>query len=245
MNFRELAWGVYLYQAVEKYDKVYKDLFSQQQTLGRLRENPGSVSVKEFENSVVDFLRKWGGQHINKLPATPQALLSGVIAIQAVVQKLRASSFPETNVDDIETNIQLVISRLEAISWKNKPGSNVSLGATFASKLAHVLHPGLFVMWDENIAKHYTGERPKSINYTKFFRTAQHEARKAIASYKQYAPDRDLVEFLNSVQRVPDAVPVLTKYIDAYDWVRFSHLGASSVPSISPPLSLIKASTNP
>jgi hypothetical protein len=81
----------------------------------------------------------------------------------------------------------------------------VYIGLTSASKIAHLLNPELFVMWERNIAKEYK-VKISTKGYLRFLQIIQNKMKGA-----PYGVLKELCERCNKT---------LAKLVDEYYWIR-------------------------
>jgi hypothetical protein len=224
MTFEELAWGAFFYQLVTNYDSTYRKLLSRESLLTKLRRNPGEVSPDEFEESVITFLNEWGGRHIRKDAEVAGALLSALTDLQDKFQILSKDTLVTVNLDRQGKLVQEIFDELRLISWENRGtfrSVTVHLGQTFASKLAHVMNPSLFVMWDDGIARHFCENKMiESLrDYSGFLKLMQEEAMSVISDFQALGYSEDPALFLSDKfgYLIPKA---LSKFLDEYNWIR-------------------------
>jgi len=224
MTFEELAWGAFLYRLITNYDSPYQKLFAQTTLLTKLRKDPNTVSPDEFKDSVISFLNEWGGRHIRKDTEVAEILLKGLNSLQDKFQSLSNNTLVTISLEHRGELVQEVFDYLRWISWENRgPFRNVTvhLGATFASKLAHIMNPSLFVMWDDAIAAHFwTNKMIESFwDYTGFLKLMQEEARLVISDFRALVGSEDPALFLSGKlgYSVPKSLP---KFLDEYNWLR-------------------------
>jgi hypothetical protein len=223
MTFEELAWGAYLYRLVTNYDSSYLKLFTQESLLARLRRNPTAVSSDDFEASVVNFLNEWGGRHIKKDTEVAGVLLSGLYAVQDKFQSLFKDTLTTINFDHHGELVQDVFNSLRLISWENRGPSRsvtVHLGETFASKLAHVMNPSLFVMWDDRIAGQFLIRNMiESLwDYVGFLKLMQEEAKSVLSDFQASIGGEYPEVFLSRQFEYP-ITKSLPKFLDEYNWL--------------------------
>lgn len=222
MNFEELAWGALFYRLVTNYDSSYVKLFVQESLLMRLRQNPAAVSADEFNTSVGSFLNEWGGRHIKKDVEVAGILLSSLCTLQDKFISIGNHSLMTVNFDHQGELVQDIFDRLRLISWENRGPSRsvtVHLGETFASKLAHVMNPSLFVMWDDGIARRFwEHKRIESYrDYVGFLKLMHEEAKSVILDFQAYMGNEEPGLFLSRKFEYPVTKP-LTKFLDEYNW---------------------------
>jgi len=224
MTFEELAWGDFSYRLVTNYDLSYRKLFAKASLLMKLQQNPGAVSPDEFKDSVITFLNEWGGRHIRNDADVAEVLLNGLNELQDKFQSLSNDILVTINFEHKGKLIQEIFDYLRWISWENNGPSRsvtVHLGATFASKLAHIMNPSLFVMWDNAIASHFWQHKmiASSNDYVGFLKLMQEEARSVISDFQASVGNGGPALFLSG--KCDDAIPkALPKFLDEYNWLR-------------------------
>ena len=235
MNFEELAWGAFFYRLLTNYDSPYLKFFAEESLLARLRQNPGAVSVDEFQASVVNFLNAWGGRHIGKDTEVVGVLLDGLCGLQDKFQSLCNDTLLTVNLDRHRELVQHIFNDLRLISWENRGpvrSVTVHLGETFASKLAHIVNPALFVMWDDGIASHFWERKMiESVwDYVGFLTLMEEEAKSVVSDFQAFAASSDPALFLSRKFEYSVTKP-LTKFLDEYNWVcRQRNLDTSTPP---------------
>jgi hypothetical protein len=242
MTFEELAWGAFFYQFVTNYDWAYRKLFIQEDLLTKLRQDPSAVSPAEFKDSVITFLNEWGGRHIRKDDEVAGVILSSLTGLQDKFQILNKETLVTVNFDRHGNLVRETFDDLRLVSWENRGpfrSVTVHLGETFASKLAHVMNPSLFVMWDDGIAgrfsKHKMIESPW--DYTGFLKLMQEEAKLVISDFQTLVGGEDPALFLSDKFDYP--IPKqLTKFLDEYNWIRSQR----NLDTVQPPEWLLRLS---
>ena len=223
MTFEELAWGAVFYRLLTNYDRPYVSLFGGESLLERLRQNPAAVSADEFQATVGDFLRRWGGRHIKNDTEVGRALLDGLGGLRSTFRSLCSDTLLATDLGHRRGLVQDVFDGLRLICWENRGPSRsvtVHLGETFASKLAHIMNPALFVMWDDGIAGDFCtrGMIGSLWDYVGFLEVMQREARSAVSSFQAFAGSGDAALFLSQELGYP-VTKQLAKFLDEYNWV--------------------------
>ena len=93
------------------------------------------------------------------------------------------------------------------------------LDATGASKALHLLHPKLFIMWDDSIRKSYGIYVPSGNSYLRFLRMMREELAKAI---EEYANERKLSVEEAEEYIVSSTGVELTKLLDEYNYLKYT-----------------------
>ena len=222
MTFEELAWGAFFYRLVTDYDSSYFKLFSETSLLAKLRQEPGAVSPNEFKSSVITFLNEWGGRHIRKDAEVAEVLLSGLSRLRDKFQDPSKETLLTINFDHKGELVQEIFDHLRWISWDNKGPLRtvrVHLGGTFGSKLAHVMNPSFFVMWDDGIAMRFWKDKmiESFWDYAGFLKLMQGEARSVMSDFQASVGSEDPALFLSSKFGYSLAKS-LPKFLDEYNW---------------------------
>jgi len=91
------------------------------------------------------------------------------------------------------------------------------VGHTGASKMLHMLAPSFFVMWDDEIRKHY-GLQERGDDYFRFLvEVARPMIRGAVESYSR---DRGVGDYSRAREELERELgKPLTKVVDEYNWL--------------------------
>ena len=129
-----------------------------------------------------------------------------------------------TQIADELGNVSIVDANLSDIFIANsiktlyKKFSEV-LGATGASKALHLIHPKLFVMWDDNIRKSYQIDVPDENGYLQFLRIAKKE----IIEFIRDCAERHQLSFEEAEQFIKEKTGVeITKLLDELNYLRYT-----------------------
>lgn len=226
-SFQEVAWGAYFYRIASGYDESYLTLMRQDALLFKLRRAAETIPADEFKDTVVTFLNKWQGRHIGKRHAVGESLRDSLSSLRDAFVSLENTKLVDIDLSANASAIDHVLSTLASTTWTNQSGARVKLGETFASKLAHVVNPELFVMWDNGIARNF---RESGItSYIDFLREMQVWGRLVNDDCSQLKLGDDAAEFL-SAQLGHAPGKTLAKYLDEHNWMVIQRIKEELIP---------------
>ena len=158
--------------------------------------------------SIIMFLELWGGLQRNTDRIEPDELTD---AVRNVVNLINSTELKELDILSADINavgelIKMAFKRLKAVN---------NIGGTGASKILHILHPKLFIMWDKKIALSY-GCKQTPEGYLKFLRKMQNmivQLLREISIKKRITP-AEARNFLERRFNKP-----ITKIVDEYNWL--------------------------
>lgn len=169
----------------------------------KYKESEGRESFYNVALEIVDkyplhasiiILATWNVSRFRFMVSNPQNLEDLKVAIKRsgpLFQSIKNRKFQTTNLDDIKntiTEIYSILSKVKGVEY------------TGASKVMHLLHRNLFIMWDTNIRKGY-GFSTDVEDYFNFLKSMQKEVKN--------------IEWKNKIK-------TLAKAIDEYNYVKFS-----------------------
>jgi hypothetical protein len=181
------------------------------------------------------FLNEWGGRHIKKDREVAQVFLRTLNELQSKFQSLSKYTLLTLNFDNQGQLAQDIFDGLRHMSWENTGpfrSVTVTLGETFASKLAHVMNPSLFVMWDDGIAGRFLRHNmiQSSFDYVGFLKLMQEEAKSVTSDFEALVGSGDPALFLS--EKFGYSIPkTLPKFLDEYNWL----CSQRNLDTISPP----------
>jgi hypothetical protein len=217
MDFAELAWGAFLYRLITNYDRPYRKLFAHRDLLQKLRQNPANVLPADFNRSVLTFLRGWGGRHVRDDDALAEIFVQELARLQGRFQRLQAQNLIDVDLQRHGQLTQEIHESLSRICWKDSASRTVTLGQTFGSKLAHVMNPRLFVMWDNSIQESARKQGLRS--YPEFLAWMGDEGRSVISGFEKLKIGRDPAAFLSQKFGYSPG-KTLAKFLDECNWVK-------------------------
>ena len=228
IGIEELKWAIFLYNTFGEYgDYIYDSLEVRK---GIERGEPGTAVVSFLNHFRMRVSGKRVPPLINKWYAD-----EGMKLLDSLKSPLSETDLNSDNVSRIITQLYDGLTRISSIK------------ATSASKILHILRPELFVMWDNEISRHYQqnsdmGKGEES--YVHFLRRMQAIIKDLQAQNNQIAKllSRGVVRFFEgnlesldpgkdeerisqlkkSIDFLNSGGITLPKFIDEYNWVVFS-----------------------
>ncbi len=98
---------------------------------------------------------------------------------------------------------------------------------TSSSKIMHMINPNLFVMWDEKIRNNW-GCSSNARGYFNFLIRMQLELDELISDYarvKGFSKNKGIVGLLNELNGRIGQKYSITRWIDVYNWTKYSEKG--------------------
>ncbi|WP_456372518.1 adenosylcobinamide amidohydrolase [Methanocaldococcus sp.] len=160
---------------------------------------------------IVRFLELWG---VNRTPISLKQLIEVIESVKNDLKKLNGKKLislndeERLNIDEHKEDIKNLYTELKGVD---------GVGDTAVSKILHLLNPDVFVMWDEEIRKHYGIKNPTAEKYIEFMKMMQNLGLKFLEDYAKYnnIDLKDAEEkILNDYKNKP-----LSKLIDEYNWL--------------------------
>jgi hypothetical protein len=208
MQFGDLAWAAFLYfyrsSGDKKYGKVMRDI----PFLASLRNNPSSISKKEFEEKIILNLIKIENYDLLLRQGFAEQILAMIIDLQPELSALRDISILNCDLSD-----KLIIAKINN-SYRSLCSIS-GLWSTGASKILHVLNDRLFTILDPCITT-YFGLIPSEREMVPFLKVVQANAIEIMKDYHAYAgsPEVFLAERLGYAQQ--GYHKSLVKFIDEF-----------------------------
>lgn len=161
-NFEDSFWfGEYVYfKAIEKLEDIRVDI--------------SRVDAKEHLEKIIKmFLTQWGrmGRTVDREDLNWGQLARQLRNSKETFQTLQNKSLLDINLKDEET--------ANAIKNAYDAARVRYIGPTAISKILHLLNPGLFVMWDDEIRRKYKVSGSVE-GYLKFLRLMREEVEEAL-----------------------------------------------------------------
>ncbi|MGB9022839.1 MAG: hypothetical protein WCC94_05315 [Candidatus Bathyarchaeia archaeon] len=220
IRWSEFAWAAFLYGALggdEEYQKLIRDKDLEIQ----LRKDPTAVEADEFQAKVIrGFLNAWRC----RVESSRQAALDVLSAIADLGPNLKVLG--ALTLRDITSGHMNVIA--ECYGQIREVGYH--FGATATSKLLHVLHRDLFVMWDKPILERFHKREPRISDsgrgYFFFIQRMQELAVEVDSAFRVASPtlvppvqaNDDAAGYL-SARMLYNPQKSLAKYLDEYNWI--------------------------
>lgn len=179
----------------------------------------GNISYVDGDK-VLDFLNKWG--QCRRGRGLTSDLVGKLTLLAPLLKPVRSLTLEEAEFDSlIEVGDErLRISHVIHLSF-DELMSIKGFGPVPASKALHMVSPGLFVMWDNNICKHY-GLRLCAFDYAyRFLPRMRAEADEAIRdTMTKNECDREtaIARIRDRGQQIWGVRKTIAKLIDEHNW---------------------------
>jgi len=172
------------------------------------RRDPGGVSEVDVRRYILLFLDTWGRMRRVLKGVDPGELAGAIRGLSGEVSALRGLSLLDADLEGVKVAraVEEVFDRLRRVR---------NLGPTGASKVAHLLCPDLFVMWDRRIAESY-GLRPEGRYYLEFLKKMQGLAREVVEQ-KALTLGCSVSEAAKKLSEEHGG-RTLAKLVDEYNW---------------------------
>lgn len=205
----------------------------QNQFLTNLRINPMSLQAAEVQKKIIEgFLNRWKCRVRNTAQAA-KAIQAGIHELQPHLRSLQTFGIENIPFDQqIRTKNQITVGALIERCYTRFWNIGHNFGPTATSKLLHILHPELFIMWDGEILKHYH-KRYRRVSgsgtgYLAFLRIMRETADQIYGAFHnaQLNPPAQVnqtpANYL-STQMAYNPPKTMAKLLDEYNWVTITH----------------------
>ena len=221
-KYQQLAWAAFLFRyIVGGEDEAYL------QTRERLGTDPAStianLSATDVQELVLaNFINRWRCRVTNS-PESARAIQEAVVRVKPLLDVLRGARIEAV---DFRASIRargrlLTIPETVDEVFAVLASLGFHFGDTAASKLLHILQPGLFVMWDGPIWYAFQSQARqvgRRFTYSAFLEQMQGMARDVCDDCQQLGVDGDPALHLSaSLGYSPPKT--LAKYVDEYNWI--------------------------
>ena len=190
MHYRDLLLAHKAYHIIEKR-AIYYDSYMQCRNLREWETSPSYCEIFKL----FGFILSWD-PHFQGIPAKFKKAYKEILPILKDLSRIRLET-ADFNDKNLLRRIAFVFDKIASCSLKYE--------STDASKILHVLHPHLFVMWDRNIRQYILGNASLARGeiYAKIFLPEmQDELEEAVETYiekhplleKQYSVDLSYIE---------------------------------------------------
>ena len=155
-TWNEFAWAAFLY-GYGDYDSVYQNLMNQTQLLSLLRTNPNQLEIDEIKDQVIKgFLNRWKC-HIHNNTQSANTIRTTLKELSPYLQAIDKLKIEDVNFSkNVNVNkTSMTIGQVIEYCYTKVRNIGYNFGPTATSKLLHIIQPKLFVMWDNEILKHY------------------------------------------------------------------------------------------
>ncbi len=209
MNYTELIRAHALYES--KYGNNFYRIALNVCQRGGIEEK--TTAIASF---LIYFNRVWymhsddGKNAFNNLEKHVSDIYEVIKMTSPIIEELKDISLINTDLDDvfIENSIKTLYKKF----------SNV-FRATGASKALHLLHPKLFVMWDDNIRRNYQIDVPDDDGYLRFLKMAKKE----IVEFVKDCAKKNGLSFEDAERLIKEKTGLeLTKLFDELNYLRYT-----------------------
>jgi hypothetical protein len=184
-------------------------------TLYRLDDGIYKIILGELQNSdltpkktyayIIRFLEIWGVRIAVNI--SEDELCSKINELKQQLEQLNLEpkqlELLKVNLDNLGQWIRKAFDQICSVRY---------VGPTSASKILHLLFPGLFVMWDKYIAEEFRVEM-NSQGYLEFLRKSQDTLRSLMNDYRNRGLENPEYELYRKYGKP------LTKLLDEYNWL--------------------------
>jgi hypothetical protein len=230
-SWTEFAWCAFLYKMINEGDEDYLQLIEDDAFLKALRTNP-KLQWRGIQEKLIKFLNKWKTR-VEKSDESAQAIAKRIEAILPDLRSLGTFSIRDVDLGTVGDSPSPTVHVIENC-YDSIRNSKHNVGATATAKILHILHPDLFVMWDNPILLCFEeGTRGKvndsGAGYREYLRVMQQTANHITQEFKEaelYPPPSSgtTPEHYLFTQLKYRHAKTMAKYLDEYHWVLITHL---------------------
>ena len=194
-----------------------------------VRQDISRLKLKKHVKDIIHiFLSQWGqmARVVGKKDTEWDKLTDNLRRQKEAFQRLQHETLLSINFDDEE------VAKHVRNLYKSAKVRNI--GPTAISKILHLLNPGLFVMWDDEIRKKWKKKYPRinesADGYLEFLRAVQGEVKEAIEEElgRSRKSEQEIVEEICTT--LPSKklgseyrTKTLAKLVDEYNWIDAHH----------------------
>jgi hypothetical protein len=216
MRWRSLIRASEIYQQREaRYDRFYFEYVSLKDAAAWDSDaGPNDVEVKRL----FKFLNQWGTRCRSDAGARDK-FKQAYLQVLPLLRALQGHTLLESGFDGAVAEGMFVSEAVDSI-FDKLASCGGRYESTATSKILHVLHPPLFVMWDAAIRGGYAVGGGSGDYGGRFLPRVQREGREAVDSY--IADGRaGPTTAVHELERLCEGRP-FTKLIDEYDYCKFT-----------------------
>jgi hypothetical protein len=228
MKFNELAWSAVCFYYRSNGDRRYCTIMKNTDFLARLRNQPETLSVKEFgENAILDYINL---EHYDLLVShrLAEKVLVKIIEMKPEIELLSGLSLRACDLKDS----QITEAMINIYSGLRAYG----LWVTGASKIAHLVNDQLFPLLSPSLVKYY-GIYDDLASIKHWLASVQGDIQEAVDDFNRHGLQGTPNEFLsNHIGYTKTGCnKSLVKLADEYYWLKYAD--ALPVPPVwVPPL---------
>ena len=197
------------------YDRLYLEYMSSRDEAAWYSEaGPNDVEIVRL----LRFLNQWASRHPSDADARAR-FKRAYIQVLPLLRALKGITLLDTAFGGGVVQGMCVSEAVGSI-FETIAGSGSRYASTATSKILHVLHPSLFVMWDSAIRGGYAVDGRSNDYATRFLPRVQWQAREAVDSYISdgSADPAVAVQDLESLC----GGRLLAKLVDEYNYCKFT-----------------------
>lgn len=232
-SWAEFAWSAFLYKMIAAGDVDYQQLIGDSVFCNALRTNRSSLQPSDVREKLVkNFLNRWKTRVKNSDDKPAKALAKQIEISRDDLNILSQFSIRNVNLgtgDDPSSPATHAIENCYVSVRK----SGYHIGATATAKILHILHPDLFVMWDNPILSCFMEQYPGKVKdsgrgYCEYLRLMQQVAGQVTQDFKKAElypaplPGAMPEDYLSTQLQYRHA-KTMAKYLDEYYWVLVTH----------------------
>lgn len=229
-SWTEFVWCTFLYKMITAGDEVYLELIGKDvASLNALRTNPSLL---------IEFLNKWKTR-VEKPEKSAKALAKQIEISRDDLDSLGQFSIRNVDLETVGGPSTPVLHAIENCYGSiRKSGHRV--GPTATAKILHILHPDLFVMWDNPILLYFWKKSRGKVSdsgagYCEYLRIMQQSANHITQEFEKaelYPVPLSGVfpENYLSTQLQYRHAKTMAKYLDEYYWVTQTHFKKIELP---------------
>jgi hypothetical protein len=197
------------------YDRLYLEYMdSRDEAAWDSDTGPNDVEIAEL----LRFLNQWATRHPSDADARGR-FKRAYLQVLPLLRALQGLTLLDTAFGTGVVRGMCVSEAVGSI-FETIAGSGSRYESTATSKILHVLHPPLFVMWDSAIRGGYAVDGHSGDYATRFLPRMQRQAREAVESYTNDG-GADPAAALQELQKLCGGRP-LAKLIDEYNYCKFT-----------------------
>ena len=219
LSWTEFAWCAFLYKMINAGDEAYQKL------------TKGKVDVKEL----IKFLNKWKTRVVNSKDSA-KALARKIEISRDDLSSLRQFNIRNVDLVTVGGPSSPVLHAIENCYGAIREPPEYNIGPTATAKILHILHPDLFVMWDNPILSYFKKQYPGKVKdsgrgYCEYLRLMQQVAAHVTQGFEreEIHPGKTLDTYLSDRLEYNPA-KTMAKYLDEYYWVTQTHFKKIELP---------------
>lgn len=228
-TWNEFAWAGFLYGSLGG-DPQYQELMQHPTFLPALRADPNGVADEDVQQYLLKgYLNAWKTRVVNS-PQSASAIKKSINKMLPWLSALSALSIKTLIFQNILTvnGQQCTVAEAVESCYRILRATGYRIGATATGKMLHVLNPELFVMWDNPILAHFSGNNgigDSPQGYRAFLQQMNQDAVAVQQSFSTAAltpppqPGDTPEVYLSKQMKYGPSPKTMAKYLDEFYWV--------------------------